>query len=424
MNTEKINIEVQKPLEWSRVLKIKVPPERIDIERDKIVKSVRKKAKIPGFRHGKAPIDLVSRHYRSEIESETIEAVINRAVEEALEKEELNPITRASVENVRYDDDRSLAFEASFDIQPEIDLQRYTSFKIKRDRTSVEEGEIDAFLENLMAQNSTFHPIHRPAEEGDMVTIDFTPLDEDKGSLDKQKVYDVKVLLGEKRILPDIEAALYGKEAGQELTVEVTYPDNYHMKELQGTRRDFQVIVKGVEERRIPALDNDWVRSHGEFEDVESFKAHIGEELLHQKESESDRKVEDILIDNIIDANPFEVPQSMVNAYVSGVMRNFGGSIPETEDETKVDEQIRPIAEREVKKNFIIDIILKKENLEPKADEIEREVERLAVELNKDLQEFKSSIMGDPDGYNTIRRRLARKKVFDFLVDKSEITVD
>jgi FKBP-type peptidyl-prolyl cis-trans isomerase (trigger factor) len=114
----------------------------------------------------------------------------------------------------------------------------------------------------------------------------------------------------------------------------------------------------------------------------------------------------------------------MVNAYVLGVLRNFGGSIPESEDETKVDEQIRPIAEREVKKNFIIDIILKKENLEPKADEIEREVERLAAELNKDLQEFKSSIVADPEGYNTIRRRLARKKVFDFLVENSEITVD
>jgi len=149
---------------------------------------------------------------------------------------------------------------------------------------------------------------------------------------------------------------------------------------------------------------------------------HIGEEILRQKVSEADRKLEDTLIDNIIDANPFEVPQSMVNAYVSGIMQNFGGGATEAEDGAKVDEQIRPIAEREVKKNFIIDIILKKEDLEPKEDEIESEVERLANELQKDLQEFKSSVMADPDGYNTIRRRLARKKVFDFLVENSEIT--
>jgi trigger factor len=424
MNSDQIEIEVAKPKEWSRVLKIKVSVERIESERGRVTQSLRKKAKIPGFRHGKAPLDMVSRHFKGEIGSETLEAVINNAVEEALEKEDLNPITKAAVENINYEDGKPLEFEARFDIQPEINLNRYTSFKLKKGKVKTDDDEVDVFIKNLQEQNATFPEVDRPAKDGDLVTIDYTPMDKNRTPLVKQKVTDVKVLLGDHKILPEIETQLYGKGTGEEVEAGVEYPEDYQPTELRGKKRNFLVSIKSVGEKKIPDLNGEFVKSLGDFSDTKSFKLHVRDEILKQKEKESSRNLEEELIDNIIEANPFEVPESMVDVYISNFIRSFEGQSPEAEDMKKVDEKIRPIAEREVKKTFIIDIILKKEKLEPSADEVENEVERLAVELGKDPKELKTSIMANPEDYNRIRQRLANKKVFEFLVNNSKISTE
>ncbi len=424
MNSDHIEVEVEKPREWSRILKIRVSVERIEGERGKVIQSLKKKAKIPGFRHGKAPIDLVSRHFKGEIGSETLETVINGAVEEALEKENLNPITKAAVENISYEDGKPLEFEARFDIQPEIKLNRYTSFKLKKGKAKTDDDEVDGLIKNLQEQNVTFLEVDRPAKDGDLVTIDYTPMDKNSTPLEKQKVTDVKVLLGDHKILPDIETRLYGKGAGEEVEAVVEYPEDYHPTELRGKKRNFLVSIKSVGEKKIPDLNDEFVKSLGNFSDTKSFKLHVRDEILKQKEKESSRKLEEELIDNIIEANPFEVPESMVNAYISNFIRRLEGQDRNSEEMEKIDEKVRPIAEREVKKTFIIDIIMKKEKLEPSAEEIENEVERLSAELGKDPEELKTSIMANPEDYNGIRQRLASKKVFDFLINNSNITTE
>ncbi len=421
MSDQAIEFEIEKPQEWGRILRIKVSPERLLQERDRIVQSFRKKAKIPGFRNGKAPTDLVNRHYRHQIEGETLESVINSAVEEVLEKEKLKPITKAEIDNVKYEENKPLEFEARFDIQPEIDLKRYSSFKLKKEEPEVDNDEIDSFIQNLRKQKVTYHEAEVPAAEGNILTIDYTPLDKNGIPLEKQRVKNVRIMLGEKQVLPEIEAALYGKKAGHEEIVKVQYPEDYHRKELQGVKRDFRVQIKAVEESRLPEIDEEFFRSMGDFNDLESFKKHVGEEILREKQREADKKLEEQIIDNIIEANPFEVPVSMVNAYIAGIVRNFGISGSEGSDLKDIDEKVRPIAEREVKKGLIIENILKKEELEPKAEEIEEEVEKLAGRIRKEPGELKASIMANPEDYNAIHRRVAAKKVFDFLVSRSQI---
>ena len=421
MNTGSIEVEIEKPLTWSRILKIKVPPAIVEEEREKVLQSFRKKAKIPGFRHGKAPADIVSRRFKNEIKGEAIEVAINRAVEEALEQEKLNPITRAAVGNVRYEDGKPLEFEARFDIKPDINLQRYTKFKVKREKPTVTDEEVDAFVQNLRVQRATFHEVKREAKEGDMVTIDYTPNDSEKGPLLKQKVSDVKFVLGDQKILPDMERAVYRKTANDEFTVGVNYPEDYHREELRGKTRDFLVTLRSVAEKIVPEVNAEFLRALGEFADLGALKTHVGEDLLKQKEREIDQKLEESLIDNIIEANPFDVPQSMVNAYLLGIIRELKGPETQPEEISRLDKQVRPIAEREVKKGFIFDLILKKEGLEPVEEELEAEVERLAGELGKDPKELKGYFVANSEEYDNLRRRLARKKAFEFLVKNTEI---
>jgi trigger factor len=421
MSNKAIEVEIEKPQEWGRILKIKVSPDRIEQERERVVQSVRKKAKIPGFRHGKAPANLVNQHYKSQIEGETLETVINSAVEETLEKEKLKPITKAAIDNLKYEDNQPLEFEARFEIQPEIDLERYSSFKLKMKKSKVDDDEIELFIQNLREQKVTYHEADIPAADGNLLTIDYTPLDKDEVILEKQKVEDIKVVLGKNQILPEIEAELYGKKAGHEEITLVQYPEDFHREELRGEKKSIKVFIKTVEEPRLPELDSEFIKSMGDFKDKKSFKKHIGDEILREKQKEADKKLEEELINNIIDANPFEVPETMVNLYLAGLVRNFQDPESSSEDLKEIDEKIRPIAEREVKKSLIIDFILKKEKLEPNAKEIEEEVEKLAGELKQQPDELKSSIMANPDDYNTIQQKVARKKVFDFLVSKSTI---
>ena len=423
MGEELIEIEVQKPLEWSRVLKIKVSPERIESQREKIVQSLRKKARIPGFRHGKAPINLVNKRYGSEIKGETIEAVINEAVEEAMKKEDLSPITRATIDKIQYEDE-ALEFEASFDIRPEILIERYTSFNLDRENVSVDEDEVEASIENLLARKATYHKTDRTAEKGDLLKSDYTPVDDQMEPMVKQKVEDVGVILGDSKILPDMEAQLYGKRAGDDLAVQVMYPEDYHREELKGKKRNFNVLIRSVAERKVPELNKEFVKSIGDFSDIDSFKTYVREEILRQKEMDADKKLEEALIDNIIDANSFEVPDSMVKSYISEIVKNFEVPDSQSGESQEMDEKVRPIAEREVKKGFIIDFILKKENLEPNSSEIEEELERLAGELKKDPGELKTAVMANPENYDGIRQRLGRRKVFEFLRQNSEITPD
>jgi len=421
MSKKAIEVEIEKPQEWSRILKIKISPERVDQEREKVVQSIKKKAKISGFRQGKAPANLINRHYKNQIEGETLETVINSTVEDTLEKEKLKPITKASIENLKYEENKPLKFEARFEIQPEIDIERYSSFKLKRKKPKVDDDEIETFVQNLREQKVTFHEADILAAEGNLLTIDYTPLDKDEVPLEKQKVEDIKVILGKNQILPEIETELYGKKAGHEEIVHVEYPEDYHREELRGEKKDFQVLIKTVEESRLPELDSEFFQSVGDFKEIKSFKKHIGEKILQEKQKEADKELEEELINNIIEANPFEVPESMVKAYISGIVKSFQGPESNAEEFKDIDEKIRPIAEREVKKSLIIDFILKKEKLEPKAEEIEEEVEKLAGELKRDPGEIKASLMTYPEDYNAIHQRVTRRKVLDFLVSKSTI---
>jgi len=179
-----------------------------------------------------------------------------------------------------------------------------------------------------------------------------------------------------------------------------------------------------VAERKVPELNKEFVKSIGDFSDIDSFKTYVREEILRQKEMDADKKLEEALIDNIIDANSFEVPDSMVKSYISEIVKNFEVPDSQSGESQEIDEKVRPIAEREVKKGFIIDFILKKENLEPNSSEIEEELERLAGELKKDPGELKTAVMANPENYDGIRQRLGRRKVFEFLRQNSEITPD
>jgi trigger factor len=416
-----IEVEVQKPMQWSRILKIRVSPELIDEEREKVVRSLRKKARIPGFRDGKAPTELILRHYKRKIESETIKQAINLGVERAIEKESLDPITRAAIDKIRYEDDKSLEFEASFDIRPEIGITRYKAFNLKAEKPVIDDEEVESSIQDLLERQSVYHVVDRAAEGGDLVNIDYTPIDRTDKPMEKQKVAGVKVILGENKILPDIEKELYGKAAGEEFITRIEYPEDYHREELRGKKRGFRISINSVSQKQVPELDMRFIQSLGDYSSLQSFRRHVREEILRQKKRECDRRLEEQLIDNIIEANPFEVPVSMINAYMSGIIKDFTGPDPSEEELTKIDEKVRPIAEREVKKGFIIDYIAKEEGLEPSKDDVNKEIEYLAADMGKNHEKFKAPITPDTRYYNDIRRRLTRERVFEFLVKNSEI---
>jgi trigger factor len=418
MNSQatELKIAIEQPRSWARRLTITVPAERVARERKDVARRLSQQMRLPGFRQGKVPPHLVEQRFGAAIDQEALERLVNAAYKEALEKEQLQPISQGEVENVDYKTGSDLTFDVEFEVRPEIELTRVGGFTVERSKPAISDEEVEGVLARVRQQHAAWQPVEAEAPvNGDRVVVEITPLEGPEAEAGgKPRQYEI--VLGEDQALPPVEEAIRTLPKGEEgeFTLELPEPEE------EGKTRTERIRIRTVEVMRpeLPTLDDDFARSLGDFEGLEALRARIRIDLEQEAEAEAERDVRRQLLDQILEANPFEVPDSLINRYLDQLIRPRPEADAERLAETR--QLARPAAEQALRRTMVIERVAELEGLHATSAEVDARVEEIAERGGRPVGEVWSQLQKS-GRLAVIEEEITEDKVFTYLKAQSTI---
>lgn len=417
IDASSLNITVQEGERWRRTLNVTVPAREVSAERKKIAQKLATRLKIPGFRSGRIPASVVEKRFGGALNQELLDQVVGDAYREALRVNDLQPISQGEVEDVTWEPEQDLVFSISFDVQPDFDVTRLGGFTVERPSVAVTEDEVDKVLARVREQQGAWAPAPEgAAEDGDLVSVTVTRL-EDGEALGEPQDYDLH--LGEGDAIPDVEAAIRTLAQGEEGTFTVTFPEDFPNEARRGEKEELNILLRERKVQELPELDDDFARSVGDFESLDSLRARIREDLEREAEQQAEGTVRGRLLDYILEANPFQVPATMVDRYVESMV----GNVEDVDEEVlaRAREQLGPEAERAVRRILILDRLGDTQNLRATEEEVDARVEEIAERSGSDVSKVYAELQKS-GRLEEVERSLTEEKIFAYLKEQSTIT--
>jgi len=416
IDASRLRISVQEQERWRRLLSVTVPASLVVEEEKKAAAKLAGRIKMKGFRKGHVPKQMVASRFGGALRQEALDRLINEAYRHALAAEDLRPISEGQLEDVSYEPQQDLTFSIAFDVQPQIELGRLGGFVVERPQATITDDHVAEILRNIQQQNGVW----TPAEEGmpevrDLVAVHIRRLDGEADAEGK----DYEFVLGEGQAIPEIEAAIRTLHPGGSGEFTVTFPDDFPDEKRRGEQERVEVTLQGRKVLELPDPDDALARQVGNFETLDELKARIREDLERDAAEQVEGAIRGRLLDFLLEANPFEVPRSMVDRYAESVIGEQS-NIPE-ERLREIRESIRPEAERAVKRMLIIDRVAQIQDLHATEEDLDRRIEEIAA--NNDTAPEKVYASFQKSGrLEALEREITEGKVFEFLKGQSEIT--
>lgn len=415
--TNGLRVSVEELPAWSRKLVITVSAGRVRSERNKVIRRISKQVRRPGFRKGKAPASYVEKRYGGDIDRQTREQLIEKTFREALRAEELEPINAPKIGNVSYEPDSDFTFEIAFDIKPEIRPQRLGGFRLTRPDVRVADAEVDEELEALRRQHALWTPVERPPSAGDTVSVEITPLEDDAADESSRNSRPYRFVLGQGQAIPDVEAAIKTLNPAESGEFTVSFPGNFQDTEQRGKSQRLHIELEEVMEPELPVLDDEFARSVGEFESLSELREAVTEDRLQHKKREAEFHLEHQLVDQLIEANPFEIPESMVERGLSSMRIPPGGDAEALE---RARRETRPAVVREIKRSLILRRVAEEQGLASTAQEVGERLKELAQQAGRPVKELRALLSKSGD-LRDIEWRITEEKVLRYLKEQSQI---
>ena len=422
LDASRLDVTVTEEERCRRTLDVVVPGDVIEEEKRTVTRKYASRLKLKGFRKGKVPVRVVVQRYGPVIEEEAVERSIRQACDGAISSQGLHPVSDVDVTDVRMNSGTSLSFKASFDVRPTIALDRLGGFRVDRPRVEVPDEAVDQIIERLRGENAAWKTLENgKPEPGDSVTVLVTRLDAGEGEPEDTdaggRQYDL--VLGQEQALPDIEAAILGLTAGEAGDFDVNFPDDFPDPDRQGESHRLRIELLSRRVPELPGLDDGFARSLGDFEDLAALKARIGEDLDRDARSRAEAALNDRLMRLIVEANPFEIPESIVEAYTDAVVKDAQDVDPEQLQGIR--DEIRPSSELAVRRELMVDRIVAEHDLRASEEEVGARVEALARDMGEPSGKVLARLRKS-GGLRTIERQLTEARLFDFLRGQSDIT--
>src|SRR5262245_52106132 len=323
-----LRIDVQEQERWRRKVSVTVPAAVVRQERQQVVKQLASRVRLPGFRKGKVPAAVVEKQYGSALQKETLDRVIAEAYRTALAEHALQPISEGEVEKVDWQPEADLTFEISFDVRPRIELGRLSGFRVTRPRPEVGDADVQRVIERLRDQAATWKPIDdgQPAMEGELVSVRIARLKDD-GEPDGEPQH-YQLVVGEGDAIPDVEAAIMEVAPGQTREFTVRFPMDFPNEARRGEEQRLRITVVDRRTKELPAVDDAFAKTVGEFDTLDALKARVRADLDEESVAHAEGVVAGRLLDAVLEANPFEVPRSMVDKYIETMLGDTSKAEP------------------------------------------------------------------------------------------------
>ncbi|CDD37347.1 trigger factor [Clostridium sp. CAG:356] len=427
-----MNCKVEKTENANEVkLEITVEAEKFENAMKKVYFQNAKYFNIPGFRKGKAPMNIVEKYYGAQIFYEdAFNEVATEAYEEALTENKIDVVSRPEVDIAQMEKGKDLIFTAVVQTKPEVKLGKYKGIEIQKIEYKVDKKDVDHELEHMQEHNSRLVTVDdRPLENGDTATIDFEGF-VDGVAFEGGKAEGHELEIGSGTFIPGFEEQLIGMELENEKEIKVTFPKEYFSKDLAGKDATFKVKLHDIKKKELPELDDEFAKDVSEFDTLEELKKSIKEKLTKNKEQREKYETEEAVLKAVCEDSKLDIPSGMIELEIDNMLKDFEQRlsyqglnleqylkmIGKTEEEMR--KEYEPQAIEAIKSRLVLEAIMKAEKIEASEEEIKAKMEEMAKSYGKDVEELSKN----ENLKNYLAEGIKSEKALEFIVNNAKVT--
>ncbi len=416
-----LKVEYAEESSVKKSLSFEIEPEVVDREIADRARHYANRVKLPGFRPGKVPADVIRRRFRQQVLEDVAEKLVNKLVHDELEGRGLRPLATPRVTELKIDENQPLTFKAEFEVLPIVEVPEYKGLPVKARSPKVTDEDVDREVDRLREEAARYDPVEgRPAREGDFVVLDvqFTRADGTTGKRDE----NVLVEVGSKDNHKDLNGALSGMEPGQAKDVTLAYGEDHEQENLRGKTVAYRVALKGIKTKVVPSADDEFAKDLGEFGSLRELRDKVRSQLTAAEERKIDREVKNALLEALVQRAGFEVPDALVERHMMARTENAArGLALQGLDPAKVGvdwEKYRDGQREEsvkaAKADILLDEIARREGVEALDGEVDAEVARYAERMKKTKETVRARMEKEGD-LSALRARIREEKTLDLL---------
>ena len=435
--TDSTKAEAGKPeankKDTKREISVEIPAAEVARETESQIQRYQKSARLPGFRAGHVPASIIRQRFGEGLKNDVAEALIPKYFRREAEKQGLIPVSQPRVTDLHMHDGEPMRFKASFEVLPEIQVEGYKELRADKPEITVTDEEVEQTLTSLSEQHATYSTVEgRPLAEGDFAqaSMDGKPKDgKDVAEAKANPVHmdDVLIEIGGKNTVAEFTQNLIGASPGDERTFDVSYPSDVADKRLAGKTFVYTVKVNGIKQKSMPVVDDDFAKELGEFTSLDQVRKQIRENMQAERQHNAEREAKDKLVAELVKRNDFEVPDALVDRQIDlrleRGLRALAAQGMKMEDLKKMDlprlrSGQREQAVQDVKSSLLLERIADLEKIEVSQDEVNRELESLALQSKQTSEAVRARLTQD-GGLDRIRMRIRSEKTLNFLYHQS-----
>ena len=398
----------------SKSLHVTVPLDRVREAEARALKYYAKRARLPGFRPGKAPDTVVRKRFGDAIRQTVLEEVIRESWETAKTAESLKPITDPAIRNLKFEEGSPIEFELHVEVRPELKLGRVGGFRLERRVAPVTDNAINEQLARIQEHKAAWIPVEgaKPTP-GQMVRVEVAPIE--NGVAGPAQPHDL--VLGDNQAIPELEERIMTLLPGETAEAEVRFPDDHPDESRRGQTRRVRITLHEVKRQELPPLDDALAREAGDFENLEALRAAVRQDLEREAAREADTEVRRNLIGQLVEANRVEAPHSLVHRLLHGYAEVY--KVPE-EQLAGFEQQFHGIAEAQVKRDLALDALVETHELRATESELDERINAMAATRGVPAGQVYASLQ-KANRLQELERAITEEKAFDFLLKQSTV---
>jgi trigger factor len=398
----------------SKSLHVTVPVDRVREAEARALKYYAKRARLPGFRPGKAPDTVVRKRFSDAIRQTVLEEVIRESWETAKTAESLKPITDPAIRNLKFEEGSPIEFELHVEVRPELKLERVGGFRLERRVAPVTDNAVNEQLARIQEHKAAWIPVEgaKPTP-GQMVRVEVAPIE--NGVAGPAQPHDL--VLGDNQAIPELEERIMTLLPGETAEAEVRFPDDHADESRRGQTRQVRITLHEVKRQELPPLDDALAREAGDFENLDALRAAVRQDLEREAVREADSEVRRNLIGQLVEANRVEAPHSLVHRLLHGYAEVY--KVPE-EQLAGFEQQFHGIAEAQVKRDLALDALVETHELRATESELDERINAMAATRGVPAGQVYASLQ-KANRLQELERAITEEKAFDFLLKQSTV---
>ncbi len=421
-----MKVKVKESAKCQKTLEIEVSKEVIQEEFIQCYKEIRKTAQIPGFRKGKAPQEILERHFSDKANDQVLTNTLNNAYKEAIKRENIQPVSMPDISDVNFKKDEKLTFKAKVDVRPEITLKDYKGIKIKKEKVDIKDEDITKVIGYLRERYAQFLPVEeeRGVKIGDYIICDYSYEVEGK-QIDKKD--HAWLWVDKEMFIPGLSQKIEGIKAGENKKFEIKLPKKFHLAELAQKNARFDITVKEIKYKKLPELNDEFAKRVGK-NSLEELKLQVKDDLTQEKEMQNKQAAKAQVIGHLVKVMPIDVPQALVDKREQAIKDSYSQRLKQQGvDDAQVEDELKKMknsfkeeALKQVRSFFLLEDIAKKENIEVSKDEMNERIEMMARMYNQKKEDLVKYLHKN-NMLESIHWDVWEEKIVGFLIDSAKI---